>query len=75
MSALRVALNAEPMLRRTPTGVGVYTYSLCRAFAAQGRAEQVALFHAARVEPRGTFGQAADHSVANISMPSLRSRR
>src|SRR5438552_4150047 len=39
------------MLRAVPTGVGVYTLALCRAFVASGRAGDVALFHAARDEP------------------------
>ena len=48
---MRVGINAEPMLRAVPTGVGVYTLALCRAFVASGRAGDVALFHAARDEP------------------------
>jgi glycosyltransferase involved in cell wall biosynthesis len=47
---VRVGINAEPMLRTVPTGVGVYTLALCQAFAESGRAGDIVLFHSARDE-------------------------
>jgi len=41
-----VALNAEPLFQRVPTGAGVYTLALCQTYAELGLADQVTLFHA-----------------------------
>ncbi|MGH9000879.1 MAG: hypothetical protein ACRDY7_15975, partial [Acidimicrobiia bacterium] len=44
---MKVALNAEPLFGRIPTGVGVYTLALCQGMVASGHADELAVFHAA----------------------------
>lgn len=52
---MRCAINAEPLFQRTPSGVAVYTLSLCRGFAEIGRGGQVVLFHAAHEQVPGAL--------------------
>jgi glycosyltransferase involved in cell wall biosynthesis len=44
---VRVGLNVEPFFARVPTGVGVYTLSLCEGLVETSHAEDLVLFHAA----------------------------